>query len=198
MITYEDLLFQKNSYRKFNIKTTKNKVNDDYFMMRQVFERRFKFDKDWKRKIPDLIIIDGGRGHLNTVKKILEKLKINDLDIIAISKGVNRNKGEESIHTNEKSIKFDRRSTNLFFLQRLRDEAHRFAVSSTKLRHTKSLKTSVFDKIEGLGTKTKSNLLSYFGSIDNIKTASIGDLKKVPNIGTKMARKLYYKFNRNV
>ena len=198
MVTYEDLLFQKNSYRKFNIKTTKNKVNDDYFMMRQVFERRFKFDKDWKRKIPDLIIIDGGRGHLNTVKKILEKLKINDLDIIAISKGVNRNKGEESIHTNEKSIKFDRRSTNLFFLQRLRDEAHRFAVSSTKLRHTKSLKTSVFDKIEGLGTKTKSNLLSYFGSIDNIKTASIGDLKKVPNIGTKMARKLYYKFNRNV
>jgi len=198
MVTYEDLLFQKNSYRKFNIKTTKNKVNDDYFMMRQVFERRFKFDKDWKRKIPDLIIIDGGRGHLNTVKKILEKLKINDLDIIAISKGINRNKGDESIHTNEKSIKFDRRSENLFFLQRLRDEAHRFAVSSTKLRHTKSLKTSVFDKIEGLGTKTKSNLLSYFGSIDNIKTASIGDLKKVPNIGTKMARKLYYEFNRNV
>jgi excinuclease ABC subunit C len=145
-----------------------------------------------------LIIIDGGRGHLNTVKKILEKLKINDLDIIAISKGVNRNKGDESIHTNEKSIKFDKRSENLFFLQRLRDEAHRFAISSTKLRHTKSLKTSVFDKIEGLGTKTKSNLLSYFGSIDNIKTASIGDLKKVPNIGTKMARKLYYEFNRNV
>ena len=198
MVTYEDLLFQKNSYRKFNIKTTKGKVNDDYFMMRQVFERRFKFDKDWKRKIPDLIIIDGGRGHLNTVKKILEKLKIHDLDIIAISKGVNRNKGEESVHTNEKSIKFDRRSENLFFLQRLRDEAHRFAISSTKLRHTKSLKTSVFDKIEGLGTKTKSNLLSYFGSIDNIKTASIGDLKKVPNIGTKMARKLYYEFNRNV
>ena len=114
MVTYEDLLFQKNSYRKFNIKTTKDKINDDYFMMRQVFERRFKFDKDWKRKIPDLIIIDGGRGHLNTVKKILEKLKINDLDIIAISKGINRNKGDESIHTNEKSIKFDRRS-EIFF-----------------------------------------------------------------------------------
>ena len=198
MVTYEDLLFQKNSYRKFNIKTSKERVNDDYYMMRQVFERRFKFDKEWKRKIPDLIIIDGGRGHLNIVKKVLENFKINDLDIIAISKGVNRNNGDETIHTNEKSINFDKRSQNLFFLQRLRDEAHRFAVSSTKSRHEKSLKNSIFDKIEGLGKKTKSNLLSYFGSIDNIKTASIGDLKKVPNIGTKMARKLYYEFNRNV
>ena len=198
MVTYEDLLFQKNSYRKFNIKTSKERVNDDYYMMRQVFERRFKFDKEWKKKIPDLIIIDGGRGHLNIVKKVLENFKINDLDIIAISKGVNRNNGDETIHTNEKSINFDKRSQNLFFLQRLRDEAHRFAVSSTKSRHEKSLKNSIFDKIEGLGKKTKSNLLSYFGSIDNIKTASIGDLKKVPNIGTKMARKLYYEFNRNV
>ena len=198
MVTYEDLLFQKNSYRKFNIKTSKERVNDDYYMMRQVFERRFKFDKEWKKKIPDLIIIDGGRGHLNIVKKVLENFKINDLDIIAISKGVNRNNGDETIHTNEKSINFDKRSQNLFFLQRLRDEAHRFAVSSTKSRHEKSLKNSIFDKIEGLGKKTKSNLLSYFGSIDNIKTASIGDLKKVPNIGTKMAKKLYYEFNRNV
>ena len=198
MVTYEDLLFQKNSYRKFNIKTTKERINDDYYMMKQVFERRFKFDKEWKKKVPDLIIIDGGKGHLNTVKKVLENLKINEIDIIAISKGINRNKGDETIHTNEKSINFDKRSQNLFFLQRLRDEAHRFAVSSTKSRHEKSLKNSVFDNIEGLGEKTKSNLLSYFGSIDNIKTASIGDLKKVPNIGNKMARKLYYEFNRNV
>lgn len=198
MITYEDLLFQKNSYRKFNIKSSEKRINDDYFMMRQVFERRFKLDKEWKKKIPDLIIIDGGKGHLNTVKKVLENLKINNLDIIAISKGVNRNRGDETIHTNEKSINFDKRSQNLFFLQRLRDEAHRFAVSSLKSRHKKSLKNSVFDKIKGLGKKTKSNLLSYFGSIDNIKTASIGDLKKVPNIGTKMARKLYYEFNSNV
>ena len=198
MVTYEDQLFQKNSYRKFNIKTTKERINDDYYMMKQVFERRFKFDKEWKKKVPDLIIIDGGKGHLNTVKKVLENLKINEIDIIAISKGINRNKGDETIHTNEKSINFDKRSQNLFFLQRLRDEAHRFAVSSTKSRHEKSLKNSVFDNIEGLGEKTKSNLLSYFGSIDNIKTASIGDLKKVPNIGNKMARKLYYEFNRNV
>lgn len=198
MITYEDLSFQKNSYRKFNIKTSKDMVNDDYFMMKQVFERRFKFDKEWKKKIPDLIIIDGGKGHLSTVKKVLENLKINDLNIIAISKGINRNNGDETIHTGEKSINFDKRSQNLFFLQRLRDEAHRFAVSSSKSRHEKSLKNSIFDKIDGLGKKTKSNLLSYFGSIDNIKTASIGDLKKVPNIGTKMARKLYYEFNRNV
>ena len=198
MVIYEDLLFHKNSYRKFNIKNCKPRINDDYFMMKQVFERRFNFDKEWKRKIPDLIIIDGGKGHLNIMKKFLDESKVHDLDIIAISKGKKRNNHDDTVHTYEKSMKFDERSKNLFFLQRLRDEAHRFAVSSTKARHQKSFKNSIFDKIQGLGDKTRSNLLSYFGSIDNIKTASIGDLKKVPNIGTKMARKLYYEFNRNV
>lgn len=198
MIVYENSMFQKNSYRKFNIRTEQDKTYDDYFMMKQVFERRFKFDKDWKKKIPDLIIIDGGKGQMNIVKKLLLEKKIFDLDLIAISKGKNRNKGEETIHIIDKNLKLDKRSKNLFFLQKLRDEAHRFAVSSTKSRHERSFGNSVFDTVEGLGKKTKSNLLSYFGSIDNIKTASIGDLKKVPNVGTKMAKKIYYEFNKNV
>ena len=92
-------------------------------------------------------------------------------------------------HTNDK---------NLFFLQRLRDEAHRFAVTSTKIRHNKNLKQSIFDEINGIGKKTKLILLSYFGSLDNIKTAGINDLKKVPKIGTKTAEKIYKEFNKNV
>ena len=94
-------------------------------------------------------------------------------------------------------MKLDKRSEILYFLQRLRDEAHRFAVSSTKQGMLKVSRIQFFDTIKGLGKQIKSNLLSYFGSIDNIKTASIKDLKKVPNIGSKMA-KLYYEFNRNV
>ena len=146
----------------------------------------------------NLVIIDGGKGHLNLVKDFLYKNNLKNLDLISISKGKNRNAGEETIHTYDESMKLDKRSEILYFLQRLRDEAHRFAVSSTKARHVKSFKNSIFDTIKGLGKQTKSNLLSYFGSIDNIKTASIKDLKKVPNIGSKMAKKLYYEFNRNV
>ena len=197
MVVFENSSFQKKSYRKFNIKTDKEKLNDDYFMMQQVFERRFKFDKDWKKKVPDLIIIDGGKGHLNLVRNFLDKHELKELDIIAMAKGKFRNDGNETFFQKEKKIKFDKKNEQLFFLQRLRDEAHRFAVMSSKNRHTKSFKNSTFDKVVGLGKKTKSNLLSYFGSIDNIKTASIIDLRKVPGVGNKMAVQIYNEFNKN-
>ena len=197
MVVFENSCFQKKSYRKFNIKTDKEKLSDDYFMMQQVFERRFKFNKDWKKKVPDLIIIDGGKGHLNLVQNFLDKNGLEDLEVIAIAKGKFRNDGNESFFQKEKKIKFDKKNEQLFFLQRLRDEAHRFAVMSSKNRHTKSFKNSTFDKVIGLGKKTKSNLLSYFGSIDNIKTASIIDLRKVPGVGNKMAVQIYNEFNKN-
>ena len=198
MVVFENSSFQKNLYRKFNIKTEKERLSDDYFMMQQVFERRFKFDKDWKKKVPDLIIIDGGKGHLNLIQKFLEKNNLDEsVDIIAIAKGKFRNDGNETFFQKQKKIKFDKKSEQLFFLQRLRDEAHRFAVISSKSRHTRSFNNSTFDKIIGLGKKTKSNLLSYFGSIDNIKTASITDLRKVPGVGNKMAVQIYNEFNKN-
>ncbi len=126
------------------------------------------------------------------------KKKITNIDLIGIAKGINRNSGEENIYTSNKMIKLEKNDKILFFLQRLRDEAHRFAVTSTKIKHNKSLKKSLFDEIDGIGKKTKFILLSYFGSIDNIKTAGINDLKKVPNIGMKTAEKIYKEFNKNV
>ena len=197
MVVFEDSIFQKKLYRKFNIKTDKKRISDDYYMMKQVFERRLKFDQNWKRKMPDLFIIDGGKGHLNVVQNLLDKKKLKNLDIIAVAKGKFRNSGNETFYHKEEIVKFERNNEQLFFLQKLRDEAHRFAITSSKARHIKSFDNSLFDNIIGIGKKTKSNLLSYFGSLDNIKTASIIDLRKVPGIGMYMARKIYNEFNKN-
>ena len=198
MVVFENGTFMKNSYRKFNIICENNITTDDYFMMNQVMSRRFKNFDGWKKKMPQLILIDGGLGQLNTVKKILAEKKISNVDVLGIAKGKNRNSGNEKIYTYDKEFVLEKNDEVLFFLQRLRDEAHRFAVQSTKAKHNKSFKNSLFDEITGIGKKTKNLLLSYFGSIDNIKTAGERDLKKVPGIGIKTAAKIYKEFNKNV
>lgn len=198
MVVYENGKFIKNSYRKFNIECKENNTKDDYFMMAQVISRRFKISDKWKEQFPQLIILDGGKGQLNVVKKILEEKKIFNIDVIGLAKGEKRNAGNEKVYISNKMIKLDKNDKVLFFLQRLRDEAHRFAINTTKSKHQKSLKASIFDGINGIGRKTRLILLSHFGSIDNIKTAGIDDLKKVPNIGTKIAKKIYREFNKNV
>ena len=198
MVVFENGGFVKNSYRKFNIVCENNITNDDYFMMDQVMNRRFKNLDGWKQKLPQLILIDGGLGQLNIVKKILAEKKISNIDILGIAKGKNRNAGDEKILKIDKEFKLNKNDEVLFFFQRLRDEAHRFAVQSTKAKHHKSFKNSLFDEITGIGKKTKNLLLSYFGTIDNIKTAGEEDLKKVPGIGIKTAARIYKEFNKNV
>ena len=198
MVVFENGAFVKNSYRKFNIVCKNNITNDDYFMMDQVMNRRFKNFDGWKKKLPQLILIDGGLGQLNIVKKILAEKKISNIDVLGIAKGKNRNAGDEKILKFDKEFKLNKNDEVLFFFQRLRDEAHRFAVQSTKAKHHKSFKNSLFDEITGIGKKTKNLLLSYFGTIDNIKTAGEEDLKKVPGIGIKTAAKIYKEFNKNV
>jgi len=198
MVVFENGVFVKNSYRKFNIVCENNITNDDYFMMDQVINRRFKNFDGWKKRLPQLILIDGGLGQLNIVKKILAEKKITNIDILGIAKGKNRNAGDEKILKFDKEFKLNKNDEVLFFFQRLRDEAHRFAVQSTKAKHRQSFKNSLFDEITGIGKKTKNLLLSYFGTIDNIKTAGEEDLKKVPGIGIKTAARIYKEFNKNV
>ena len=198
MIVYNNDKFERESYRKFNIRVKNDNTHDDYFMMEQVINRRFNLDdevKNWKYATPDLLIIDGGRGHFNSVKKILNKKNLNNIDLISIAKGKNRNAGNEKIFLSEKMLKLDKNDKILFFLQRLRDEAHRFVINSQKVRRKKIMKNSVFDVIPGIGTKVKKNLLSHFGSIDNIKTAGIKDLENTPGIGKLTAKKIYEEFN---
>ena len=176
MVVYQNFEFTKDQYKKFNIKTDKRKIFDDYFMMNQVLNRRFDFTSDWKKDLPNLIIIDGGKGQLNVALNTLKERNIKNIDIISIAKGKNRNKDPETIYSAYGELKFNINDKELFFLQRLRDEAHRFAVSSQKIRRNLSYQKSLFDGIDGIGKKLKNNLLSYFGSIENIKSASLSDL----------------------
>ena len=196
MVVFQDNSFQRDKYRKFNIKGTL-KTSDDYFMMKQVLERRFSFNHEskWKNLLPDLIIIDGGLGHLNLIKKTLNNIGIKKIDVIAIAKGKKRNAGEETIFFKEKKIKLKTADKTSFFLQNLRDEAHRFAISSQKYRRIKKIKYSVFDDILGIGSKVRKLLINHFGSLENVKNAGIQDLKKVSGIGKVMAERIYNEFH---
>ena len=139
-----------------------------------------------------------GKVTLKLQKKILKKKKLSNIDIISIAKGKNRNTSNEKIFNTRGLVDINYRSKEFFFLQRLRDEAHRFAISSQKIRRAMSMKNSIFSKIEGVGKKMRMNLLTFFGSIENIKTASIEELKKAPGIGEKIATNIYKEFNKIV
>ena len=130
--------------------------------------------------------------------KSVRRKKIFNIDVISIAKGKNRSKDTEKIYNSTGEINFKENEKELFLLQRLRDEAHRFAVASQKIRRNISYKNSLFDNIDGIGKKLKTSLLSYFGSIDNIKSASLSDLKKTPGVGEQMAKKIYREFNKIV
>ncbi len=195
LITFGSEGFIKKQYRKFNIKNKEFKPGDDYGMLKEVFERRFsKIIKSKKHAdviIPDLVIIDGGKGQYSVGRKILDEHGFHDIPIIAIAKGKNRNKGDETFFHKGISIKLSKRESLLFFLQRLRDEAHRFAVSSHRIKRKKSLTKSLLDEITGVGRTRKRALLNYFGSARAVESASFDDLKKVEGIKTSVAKKIH-------
>jgi excinuclease ABC subunit C len=192
--------FIKSAYRKFNIK--KAAAADDYEMMREVLYRRFKKaikahkrseDSNW----PDLIIIDGGKGQLNAVYEVLKELEIARLvKLISIAKGKDRNAGNETIYLlDQPPIKLKNNDPVLHYLQRLRDEAHRFAIGTHRARRSKTINKSVLDEIEGIGPKRKKALLLYFGSAKEVEKAGIQDLLQVEGISLSTAEKIYYFFH---
>ena len=137
MVVYQNFGFSKNHYKKFNAKTKSDRIFDDYKMMAEMIERRFNFSKEWKKELPNLIIIDGGKGQLNIVNKILTEKKLYNIDLLSISKGKNRKSSEDKIHSIDQSIYLNNNEKEFYFIQKLRDEAHRFAVSSHKVKRTK-------------------------------------------------------------
>jgi excinuclease ABC subunit C len=187
--------FVKKRYRKFNIKNTNLNSGDDYGMLKEVLERRFaKIIQNKKQTdiiIPDLVIVDGGKGQYSVSRKILDDYGFHDTPIIAIAKGANRNQGDETFIHKTHSIKLDKREPLLFFLQRLRDEAHRFAISSHRIKRKKSLSKSLLDEINGIGRTRKRALLNYFGSARAVESASFEDLKNVDGIETSVAKKIH-------
>ena len=202
MVSFNKDGFIKNNYRKFNIKGKFKRKNiiskgDDYSMIYEVLNRRLQ--KSSKAiSFPDLMIIDGGKGHLSTALNALENLNLEKkIDLISIAKGEKRNEGNENFYVKgNKKIKFKTNDKTLFFLQRLRDEAHRFAITSHKTRRSKISK-SILDEVEGIGPNKKRDLLKYFGSSEQIRLAQISEIEKVKGINKNIAKKIYNFFHEN-
>ena len=197
LITYGDEGFIKKRYRKFNIKIQKNE-QDDYGMMKEVLNRRFKRaiqEKDNFLSFPDLILIDGGKGQYSVTRDAMNELGLHDIPIIAIAKGKYRNSGNEKFFHNGKEYKFQKNDPTLFFLQRLSDEAHRFAVSAHRAKRKKSISKSLLDQIDGIGSIRKKALLNHFGSARAVESASIDEINSVEGVEEKIAKKIYNFFH---
>jgi len=197
MVTFGEEGFVKKRYRKFDIKT-KGAEQDDFAMLKEVLTRRFKraiLETGNFLTLPNLILIDGGKGQYSAAKEVLQEFKLNNLPIIAIAKGKDRNSGNETFFHNGKSFKFERNDPTLFFLQRLRDEAHRFAINSHRLKRAKGIKRSLLDQIIGIGAIRKRSLLNHFGSAKAVESASFDEIKSVEGIEEKVAKKIYNFFH---
>ena len=193
--------FDKGSYRKFNIKSPDITPGDDFGMMREVMTRRFtrqiKEDPDRASPTwPDLLIIDGGKGQLSAVMKILEDMGLSDIAVVSIAKGPDRNAGREDFYQpGQKPFKLPPNDPALYFLQRLRDEAHRFAISSHRQQRAKKMHKSILDDLPGIGPSRKKALLHHFGSAKAVEAAGLQDLEAVKGISRVLAKSIYDHFH---
>jgi len=197
LIAFGDEGFIKKRYRKFNIKIKKNE-QDDYGMLREVLSRRFKRalqEKDNYLTMPGLLLIDGGKGQYSVARDTINELGLHDIPIVAIAKGKFRNSGNETFFHNGREYKFEKNDSTLFFLQRLRDEAHRFAISAHRAKRKRGLTKSLLDQIEGIGSIRKRSLLNHFGSARAVESASLDEIKSVDGVEDKVAKKIYNFFH---
>jgi excinuclease ABC subunit C len=208
--------FQKNQYRKFNIRSSELTPGDDFGMMREMLERRFKrllneaprvtveeaaamapvvvapADADGEQPWPDLVLIDGGQGQLNAARDTLSALGVGDVPLVGVAKGPDRDAGNETFYRlGQPPIKLPPRDPLLYFIQRLRDEAHRFAIGSHRTRRKKDIREAGLQEISGIGPTRKRALLRHFGTLKAIERASIADLARVPGINDETARKIH-------
>jgi len=197
MVTFGDEGFIKKRYRKFDIKT-QDAEQDDFAMIKEVLNRRFKraiLEKGNYLTLPDLILIDGGKGQYSTAKEVLNEFGLYDLPMIAIAKGKLRNSGNETFFYNGKTFKFEKNDPTLFFMQRLRDEAHRFAINSHRAKRQKGIRRSLLEQIDGIGSIRKKALLGHFGSARAVESASFDEIKSVEGVEEKVAKKIYNFFH---
>jgi excinuclease ABC subunit C len=194
--------FRKNAYRKFNIKRPETAPGDDFAMMREVLSRRFarleKEDPDRQSgEWPDLLLIDGGKGQVSTVCEVMEDAGVHDVPVVGVAKGPHHGReGREVFHLpGGREITLQPNSALLFYLQRLRDEAHRFAIGRHRAKRAKSLTRSTLDDVPGIGPSRKRALLMHFGTARAVKGAALEDLERAPGISRTMARQLYDYFH---
>jgi excinuclease ABC subunit C len=206
--------FMKNSYRKFNIRSHDLAPGDDFAMMREVLTRRFSRllkehgtrdpfpGEDVETGIaqpavwPDLVVIDGGAGQLSAASAVLQELGLGELPVVAVAKGPDRDAGREHFHLpGRPSFMLEPREPVLYFVQRLRDEAHRFAIGTHRARRLKGVAANPLDEVAGIGPERKKALLRAFGSAKGVSRASIADLENVEGISRSLARSIYGHFH---
>ena len=189
--------FLKNQYRKFNIRGDDLTPGDDFGMMKEVMTRRFtrlikedpeRTSESW----PDLLLIDGGAGQVSAVAEILETLGVDDVPMVGVAKGVDRDHGKEEFYIPGRSVfALQRNAPVLYFVQRMRDEAHRFAIGTHRAKRAKAISANPLDDIAGIGASRKRALLAHFGSAKAVSRANLADLKAVDGISAAMAEKIY-------
>jgi excinuclease ABC subunit C len=190
LVFFEDARPKKSEYRKFKIKTVQGQ--DDFAMMEEVVRRYFFRLLEEKNKLPDLVLIDGGKGQLSSALKVLNEMGIKDINVIGLAKRLD----EIFLPGKESSLMIPRSSSSLRLLQRIRDEAHRFAITYHRGLREKKVTKSELDEVEGIGRTRKKALLSKFGSVKAIKQATLEELLKTENINKKVAEKVYSYFHK--
>ncbi len=182
-------------YRRFNI--TDVIPGDDYAAMEQVLLRRYTRVKQEEGKLPDLILIDGGKGQVNVAQKILEELQLNEIPIVGVAKGPARKAGMEQLilALESRTLQLAPDSPALHLIQMIRDEAHRFAITGHRQRRKNVRKQSSLESIEGVGSKRRQNLIKHFGGLQGITRAGVDDLARVPGINKNLAQKIYDNFH---
>ena len=185
----------KSDYRRFNIEDIT--PGDDYAAMRQALERRYTRLKSGEGRLPDLLLIDGGKGQMSEALKVLEELQIEGVTVVAVAKGTTRRPGLETLvvglERRERVLAPD--STALHLIQQVRDEAHRFAISALQKRRGKKSRASPLEGIAGVGPKRRRELLRYFGGLQGIERASLEELVRVPTISRRIAEDVYAAFH---
>ena len=193
--------FQKGQYRKFNIKGTDLTPGDDFGMMKEMLTRRFKrlLKEDPDRQSgawPDLLLIDGGPGQVSAVHEIMVELGVEDIAMVGVAKGIDRDAGKEEFHrVGKRPMALQRGDPVLYFLQRMRDEAHRFAIGAHRAKRSKAVGATPLDEIAGVGATRKRALLTHFGSAKAVSRAGLADLKAVDGISETLAEKIYDHFH---
>ncbi len=189
--------FMKNAYRKFNIRSDDLTPGDDFGMMKEVLTRRFtrlqKEDPDREKGMwPDLLLIDGGAGQVSAVHEIMVEHGVEDIPMVGVAKGVDRDHGKEEFHRiGQRAFALKRNDPVLYFIQRLRDEAHRFAIGTHRAKRAKAVGATPLDEIPGVGAARKRALLTHFGSAKAVSRANLADLKAVEGISAGLAQKVY-------
>jgi excinuclease ABC subunit C len=194
--------FQKSQYRKFNIKGTELTPGDDYGMMKEVLRRRFsrlvkEEEAGEAAPRPDLVLIDGGAGQLAAVQEVMADLGVDDIPVVGVAKGPDRDAGLERFFMPGKTpFMLEPKSPVLYYLQRLRDEAHRFAIGTHRTRRTMEMKRNPLDEIDGVGPGRKRALLHAFGSARGVSRASVDDLAKVEGVSEPLAERIFAFFRK--